>query len=68
MPGTIANLTATATLVILIANLVVTLRLGIVAVVLAPTLFAPLAGVLGIGLAFGLVVAALKLAHPHRCG
>jgi uncharacterized membrane protein (DUF4010 family) len=54
------NLSATATLVILIANLVVTLRLGIVAVVLAPTLFAPLAGVLGIGLAFGLIVAAFK--------
>lgn len=55
-----ANLTATATLVILIANLVVTLRLGIVAVVLAPTLLAPLAGVLGIGLALGLIVALFK--------
>lgn len=55
-----AKLTATATLVILIANLVVTLRLGIVAVVLAPTLLAPLAGVLGIGLALGLVVALFK--------
>lgn len=54
------NLTATATLVILIANLVVTLRLGIVAVVLAPTLLAPLAGVLGIGLVLGLVVALVK--------
>jgi uncharacterized membrane protein (DUF4010 family) len=52
-----AKLTATATLVILIANLVVTLRLGIVAVVLAPTLFVPLASVLGIGLLLGLVVA-----------
>ncbi len=55
-----ANLTATATLVILIANLVVTLRLGIVAVVLAPTLFVPLASMLGIGLAFGLLVVAYK--------
>ena len=55
-----ANLTATASLVILIANLVVTLRLGIVAVVLAPTLFAPLAGVLGIGLALGCVVVLFK--------
>ncbi len=51
-----ANLTATATLVILIANLVVTVRLGIVAIVLAPTLFVPLASVLGIGLVLGLIV------------
>lgn len=51
-----AQLTATATLVILIANLVVTVRLGIVAVVLAPSLFIPLASVLGIGLLLGLVV------------
>ncbi|MDP1606342.1 MAG: MgtC/SapB family protein [Rhodocyclaceae bacterium] len=51
-----ANQTATATLVILIANLVVTVRLGIVALVLAPTLFAPLAIVLGGGLLLGLVV------------
>lgn len=55
-----AKLTATATLVILIANLVVTLRLGIVAVVLAPTLFVPLASVLGIGLLLGLVVALFR--------
>jgi uncharacterized membrane protein (DUF4010 family) len=52
-----ANLTATATLVILIANLVVTVRLGVVAAVLAPTLFVPLASMLGIGLVLGLVVA-----------
>lgn len=51
-----ASQTATATLVILIANLVVTVRLGIVALVLAPTLFAPLAMVLGGGLLLGLVV------------
>ncbi|MDP1652861.1 MAG: MgtC/SapB family protein [Rhodocyclaceae bacterium] len=55
-----ANLVATATLVILIANLVVTVRLGIVALVLAPTLFAPLASVLGIGLLLGLVVALFR--------
>ena len=51
---------ATATLVILIANLVVILRIGIIAVVLAPTLLAPLAGVLGIGLLFGLIAVAIK--------
>lgn len=55
-----ANLVATATLVILIANLVVTVRLGIVAIVLAPSLFVPLAGVLGGGLLFGLVVVLFK--------
>ncbi|MEW6514492.1 MAG: MgtC/SapB family protein [Pseudomonadota bacterium] len=55
-----AKLTATATLVILIANLVVTIRLGIVAVVLAPSLFVPLASVLGIGLLLGLVVAIFR--------
>jgi len=55
-----AKLTATATLVILIANLVVTVRLGIVAVVLAPSLFVPLASVLGIGLLLGLIVAIFR--------
>jgi uncharacterized membrane protein (DUF4010 family) len=55
-----ANLAATATLVILVANLVVTVRLGFVAVLLAPTLLLPLAGVLGIGLLFGLVAVLLK--------
>ncbi len=55
-----ASLTATATLVILIANLVVILRIGIIAVVLAPTLLLPLAGVLGAGLLSGLLVAAIK--------
>lgn len=54
------KLTETATLVILIANLVVTVRLGIVAAMLAPSLLAPLAGVLGAGLALGLVVALIK--------
>lgn len=55
-----AKLATTATLVILIANLVVILRIGIIAVVLAPTLLVPLAGVLGIGLLAGLLVAAFK--------
>lgn len=55
-----AKLTATATLVILIANLVVTVRLGIVAVVLAPTLVLPLVGVLSGGLLLGLMVALYK--------
>jgi len=55
-----AGLTDTATLVILIANLVVTVRLGIVALVLAPSLFVPLASVLGGGLLLGLVVALFK--------
>jgi uncharacterized membrane protein (DUF4010 family) len=55
-----AELTETATLVILIANLVVTLRIGVIAVLLAPGLLAPLAGVLGIGLLGGLVVAVFK--------
>jgi len=55
-----ANLVATATLVILIANLVVTVRLGIVAVLLAPTLLLPLVGVLGVGLLLGLVAVLFK--------
>lgn len=55
-----AKLTETATLVILIANLVVIVRIGIVAAVLAPTLIVPLAGILGIGLLFGMLVAFFK--------
>lgn len=55
-----AKLTETATLVILIANLVVIVRIGIVAAVLAPTLVVPLASILGIGLLFGLIVALFK--------
>lgn len=55
-----ASLTATATLVILIANLVVTLRLCIVAVLLAPTLLVPLVSVLGGGIVLGFVVALVK--------
>jgi uncharacterized membrane protein (DUF4010 family) len=55
-----AQSTPSATLVILIANLVVIPRLGIVAFVLAPTLVLPLAGVLGIGLLLGAVAALLR--------
>jgi len=53
-------LTGTATLVILVANLVVMVRLALVAIVLAPSLFLPLASVLGIGLLLGLVVAIFR--------
>jgi uncharacterized membrane protein (DUF4010 family) len=52
-----AKLETTATLVILIANLVVTLRLCLVAVVLAPTLLVPLASVLGGGVLLGTLFA-----------
>ncbi len=51
-----AEMARTATLVILLANLVVMIRLGVVAVVLAPGLIEPLASVLGLGVLFGLVV------------
>lgn len=51
------NLVTTASLVILIANLVVALRLGLIAAVLAPSLWLPLAGLLGLGLLLGLAVA-----------
>lgn len=53
-------LLGTATLVILIANLVVILRIGIVAALLAPALVAPLAATLGIGLFGGLLAGAVK--------
>lgn len=53
-----ADLARTATLVILIANLVVTVRLAVVAAVVAPQLTLTLALVLGAGLAAGLVVTA----------
>ena len=53
-------LTGTATLVILVANLVVMVRLALVAIVLAPSLFLPLASELGIGLLLGLVVAIFR--------
>lgn len=51
-----ADLARTATLVILLANLMVTLRLAFVATVVAPSLIAPLATVLGAGFALGLLV------------
>jgi uncharacterized membrane protein (DUF4010 family) len=63
-----SKLTDTATLVILIANLVVTLRLGIVAGVLAPSLFLPLAGTLGIGLLFGVAYALYKWRRLSAAG
>jgi len=47
------DLTRTATVVILLANLAVLLRLGVVAATLAPSLTMPLALVLGCGLAGG---------------
>jgi uncharacterized membrane protein (DUF4010 family) len=50
------DLARTATLVILIANLMVTLRLGVVSSVVSPSLLAPLAVVLGGGLLLGLAV------------
>lgn len=62
------KLADTATLVILIANLVVTLRLGIVAAVLAPSLLLPLTGVLGCGLLFGLAYAISKWRRLSAAG
>lgn len=53
------QLTTTSAAVILIANLMVTLRLGVVAAALAPELAAQLALVLGSGLLLGLIVAAI---------
>ena len=50
------DIARTATLVILLANLMVTLRLAFVASVVAPTLLVPLAGMLGAGLLPGLLV------------
>ena len=54
-----ADLARTATLVILIANLVVTVRLAIVSALVAPTLTLTLSIVLGAGLLAGLVVTAI---------
>ena len=51
------NLIRTATIVILLANLMVMLRLGLVTAVVAPSLFMQLAAVLGGGIAFGLATA-----------
>jgi len=51
------NLVRTAMLVVLLANVVVLIRLGVVSFVVAPAIFVPLAGVLGAGLVLGLAVA-----------
>jgi uncharacterized membrane protein (DUF4010 family) len=51
------TLVRTAMLVVLLANVVVLIRLGVVSFVVAPAIFAPLAGVLGAGLVLGLAVA-----------
>ena len=53
------DMARTAMLVILLANLVVMVRLGVVSFVVAPGLIVPLASVLGIGLLSGLVVTIL---------
>ena len=50
------DLTRTATLVILLANVMVTLRVAFVSSVVAPNLLAPLAAVLGAGFMLGLFV------------
>jgi len=50
------DLARTATLVILLANVMVTLRLAFVSTVVAPKLLAPLITVLGAGFALGLLV------------
>ena len=52
-----AGLVRTAMLVILLANVVVMVRLGVVSFAVAPAILAPLAGVLGSGLVLGLAVA-----------
>jgi uncharacterized membrane protein (DUF4010 family) len=52
------HLVKTATLVILLANLMVMLRLELLAGVLAPTLLLPLGAVLGSGLLLGLAIVA----------
>ena len=53
-----ADLTRTATVVILLANLMVMIRLSVVSAVVAPSLLVPIAVVLGTGFAGGLLVAA----------
>jgi uncharacterized membrane protein (DUF4010 family) len=51
-----AELARTAMVVILLANLMVTVRLAFLSAVVAPSLALPLAGVLGVGFAAGLAV------------
>jgi len=55
-----ASIVRTATLVILLANMTVLIRLGIVAMVLAPPLIPHLAPLLGLGLVLGLAVSILS--------
>ena len=50
------NLVRTATVVVLLANIVVMLRLGLVSAVVAPSILLPLASVLGTGIVLGLLV------------
>jgi uncharacterized membrane protein (DUF4010 family) len=52
------DMARTAMLVILLANLVVMIRLGLVASLISPGLIQPLLAILGCGLIFGLVVTA----------
>lgn len=63
-----ADLARTATLVILLANLAVTVRLGVVSAVVAPALIAPLAAVLGSGLILGLGVTLWGWRRLHEQG
>lgn len=62
------DLARTATLVILLANLAVTVRLGVVSAVVAPSLIAPLAAVLGCGLVLGLGVTLWGWRRLHEQG
>jgi len=62
------SMATTATLVILLANMMVMLRLAVVAAILAPGLLMPLATVLGSGLLAGLAVAAFGWRNLRRSG
>lgn len=62
------KLLGTATLVILIANLVVILRIGIIAILLAPSLIASLSVILGVGLCSGLVAVMIKWRTLNAAG
>lgn len=63
-----ADLARTATLVILLANLAVTVRMGVVSAVVAPALIGPLAAVLGSGLILGLGVTLWGWRRLHEQG
>lgn len=62
------DLARTATLVILLANLVVAVRLGVVSAVVAPALILPLAVVLGMGFLLGLAVTVWGWRRLHEHG